>query len=144
MDISKFNTESDSFDLFDYVARFSFKTEHSISFSINEEDLDPDSGGGCIDVKGWVDVHYPCTSFYKIHIRIKMPEEVFILDEPVTIDCHPGDKTLSYHDNLLMNKYISKILEVLNIDPNENYEASFILGGTGFLFANVDLPGSIS
>jgi len=143
MDIGKFNSESDGFDLFGYFARFSFKTDSSISFQINEEDLCP-NGGGSVYVKGWIDVHYPCTSFYKIRMRIKMPEDVFKLQTPVLIDCHPGDKIESYHDNKLMNEYINRILEELKLDPAEHYEVHFNLGGEGFLFIDADPPGCLS
>ena len=143
MDVSKFNSESDGFELFDYFARFSFKTDSSISFDINDEDLTP-NGGGLITEKGWIDVHYPCDSFYKIRMRIKMQEEDFRLKEPVYIDCHPGDKTLSYHDTELMVKYINRILKELKLNASEHYEVNFILGGKGFLFEDVAHPDRIS
>ncbi len=146
MDISRFNTEIfDGFQLYEYFALFSFKTPNSISFSVDEGSWDPEEGPrSTITNVGWLDVHYPTSSFYKTQIRIKIPEQHFLLAEPVMVDCHPGGKIEQFHNTSLMYDYIEKILKELKIDPEEHYEAYFLVGENPFGLCDMQKPGTIS
>ena len=71
MNLSQFNSRKDSFRVLDLTARFSFKTESSISFSLERHSK------GLLPTRqiGWIDLHYPCDGHIKVQVRISLPSE---------------------------------------------------------------------
>ncbi len=73
MNTSRFTKAEDGFDLLDLKARFTFKTEMSISFDIGrwsdrlrlpagEEEDGFILSRDLFEVVGWIDAHHPCDS----------------------------------------------------------------------------------
>ena len=108
MDTSHFTKPDDGFQVLDLSARFAFKTSSSISFEVGRiadvsPDGEPDFVFPAFKVIGWIDVHHPCDSCIKAHIRICIP-----------VDYHPFE---------CMTAMVKAICEALSIPTDEHCEA---------------------
>src|SRR5262249_6681962 len=109
MDTSRFNEPgTDGFVLFDFQARYEFKTNSSISFELGRreelirDDIDPGFVMPVFRIYGWVDVHHPCNPPITAHIRIFIPVE--------------------YHEQVVVMSRV--IREALSIPMNENCQTT--------------------
>lgn len=136
MNTEHFNYREDKFklhDSYDLYARFSFKTDSSISFDIVEN-------RNYID--GWVDVHHPIEDFYQTRIKICIPEKFILLKEPKKIYSEHWQKTyIEKYDVHEMKRLSELICSKLEIDISKPYVARFILKEVEIQIQNQHEPG---
>lgn len=116
MDHSRFNTTDDGFDVVALRADFEFKTAASISFTLHDEGY----------VRGWVDVHHPCSGHIKLRIRGHMNE---------SRGANLSDSTA--------RQIVAALVGALGIPAGETYEAAFFgrVGQWVYLEQRVDRDG---
>jgi len=99
MNTLKFNCREDKFRLLDLTARFNFKTERSLSFSLERysKSLLPTRQ------MGWIDLHFPCGGHIKLQIRVCLPDE--------------------YHTAEKFQAIIAALIAATGVPADETYEA---------------------
>ena len=77
MDTRYFHSPEDNFRVLSLRARYTFKTDSSISFDLSHE------SGGTVELLGWVDIHHPCDGEKAAQMRLRLPSE-YLGPEDVT------------------------------------------------------------
>ena len=105
MSSSWFNLQKDAFGVLDLAARLSFRTESSLSFSLERHSK------SLLPTRqiGWVDLHYPCDGHIKLQTRISLPSE--------------------YHTPDNFRELVKRAISAAGIPPDATYEA--VLFGAG-------------
>jgi len=99
MNTSRFRSDKDTFNVLDLTAVFDFKTDSSVSFTLERysRSLLPTR------MMGWIDLHHPCAGHIKLRVRIALPAE--------------------YHTPEKLREIARAALDALGVPPDETWEA---------------------